>query len=327
MDFLYTLIAALVGVFLGYRYFCAHRIQPRRFTAQWPDEPNGGRLYRAGETVIATRAATGEGARTVVAFPGFLEDMRYFQSLYADFEGQLILVNNADYHNPFDGEVTALDDWPANPHKLGTIEYDGFQLAQVVSRLAEGTAVVVHGHSRGGAVTLEAARQFPAVMKPADRSIRAILEAAVLPGAKVAGPFGKPIGFMIARVFFPIVMTALRKSPVEQLLKQPMMRPTNELKTALCQSIYFTPIRYATAVTNSVSIRDWQRDHEPGLFSGYERIDVVVGERDNVLDKRSMIASAEAGREQNSGVAILHTTQTNHFVTLEQPDSMRALSR
>ena len=132
---------------------------------------------------------------------------------------------------------------------------------------------------------------------------------------------------MIARVFFPIVMMALRKSSVEQLLKQPMMRPTNELKTLLCQSIYFTPIRYATAVTNSVSIRDWQRDHEPGLFGGYDRIDVVVGERDDVLDNRSMIASAEAGREQNSGVTILHTTQTNHFVTLEQPDSMRALSR
>ncbi|AQA19259.1 hypothetical protein BST95_14420 [Halioglobus japonicus] len=320
-----TLMALAVGIFLGCRYHFANKVQPRRFTADWPGRDEGGALYCTGDTVIAVRTGSEDDSRTVVAFPGFLEDMRYFQALYQDFTGQLILVNNADYHNPFDGDITPLVDWSANPYPLGTIEHDGFVLAQVVQQLASGTQVTVHGHSRGGAVTLEAARQFPAVMRPEERAVSAILEAAVLPQARTVGPTSRPLGFTIARWIFPLVMTLLRKAPPERILENPMMRPTNPLKTALCQSIFFTPRRYATAVTNFVSIRRWQAEHTAVLFNGYAHIDVVIGEKDHVLDNPTMTASAEQGAEQNAGLNIVHTQQTNHFVSLEQPAIIRAL--
>jgi hypothetical protein len=38
-----------------------------------------------------------------------------------------------------------------------------------------------------------------------------------------------------------------------------------------------------------------------------------------------MHASALQGQKQNRGVSILMTEGTNHFISLEQPDTIRAL--
>lgn len=38
-----------------------------------------------------------------------------------------------------------------------------------------------------------------------------------------------------------------------------------------------------------------------------------------------MLASAQQGQDLNSGLSILQTEGTNHFISLEQPDTIRAI--
>jgi hypothetical protein len=41
--------------------------------------------------------------------------------------------------------------------------------------------------------------------------------------------------------------------------------------------------------------------------------------------RRSMLASAECGQGMNDSLSILQTEGTNHFISLEQPDAIRAI--
>ena len=59
-----------------------------------------------GSTYIARRPSRNGSDQTIVCFPGFLEDTRYFQGLYHDSDAELILVNNANYHFPSPHQVT-----------------------------------------------------------------------------------------------------------------------------------------------------------------------------------------------------------------------------
>ncbi len=69
----------------------------------------------------------------------------------------------------------------------------------------------------------------------------------------------------------------------------------------------------------------WQRNRYHDLYKNFARITVVVGERDDVLDNPSMIASAEQGARVNSGVSVVLTEHSNHFISLEQPHYLREI--
>ncbi len=318
-----VLLIVLAGIVLAvhlYRQYWTNRDLPQLFDADFDGE-----LFRVGETFIARRPATAGNTKTVVCFPGFLEDMRYFQALYAESECELILVNNGDYHCSFPRLTQAALDWPANPHPLGTIEHDGFYLGLVVRELASGSDVSLHGHSRGGAVTLEAGRQYPELMGAEGKGVRAILEAPVLPGACTVGKGNDPFPHALICYFMPIVLGLSRNAGPEQLLKQPMMKPSNELKTAICLSVYSNARHYSTCVANVRSIVRWQRETPHDVYANYPEVYVVMGARDDVLDNASMLASAEAGAALNPGVSVVATENTNHFVTLEAPQYLQAL--
>lgn len=312
-------IAALVLFLHLYRQWWSHRDLRQVHTA-----PFEGELFRVGETFISRRAG-GDRSRTIIGFPGFLEDMRYFQEVYRDVDCELIAVNNANYHCPFPGIDAQSLDWPANPHPLGTIEHDAFYLAQVVRELASGSDIILHGHSRGGAVVLEMGRQFPELALSEERNITAILEAAVLPQGRNAGKGSDPVPHRIICYLLPVVLGLSRKTGPEQLLKNPMMRPTNELKSSLCLSVFTVARNYSTCVTNVQSIVRWQKTMQHDLYNNYRKITAVIGERDDVLDNPTMIASAEAGAALNPGMTVLRTTDTNHFPSLEQPHYLREL--
>ncbi len=282
-----------------------------------------GALYETQETVIAVRERSADARQTIICFPGFLEDMRYFQALYEDTPAQLIICNNAGSHSPFSlAQVQPLD-WPRNPYMTGTIEYDGFVLAQVVQHLADGDQLTLHGHSRGGAVVLEAARQFPELMLSKDREVRAILEAAVVPGGTVAGGLSGPIMHRVALFLMPMVLYASRWANTSLILRQPVMRPTNALKIELYMAMFWTLKNYRTCVASAYSIWHWQQLHNADLFQNYRSVVVLQGERDDVLDNQSMAASAERGRRLNPGVRIVKTQNTNHMISLEHPELVR----
>ena len=316
---LLSVAAAVLALHL-YRQYWTYRDLPQMHTHAFPGE-----LFRVGRTYIARRPARGGSRRSIVCFPGFLEDMCYFQALYEDCDCELLLVNNANYHCPFlDLEAQPLS-WPENPHALGSIEHDGFYLARIVEELARGSEIVLHGHSRGGAVVLAAGRLAPALMR--SRSVSAILEAPVLPQGKTFGRSSKPIPNRLICYFMPLALGVLRRSGPGLLLKMPMMRPTNPLKTRLCHSFSASARNYSTCVVNVRDIVDWQRNNDIDLYNNYPRIAVVIGARDDVLDRATMLASAEAGAALNEGVSIVHTEDTNHFITLEQPHYLRTLAR
>jgi pimeloyl-ACP methyl ester carboxylesterase len=282
-----------------------------------------GALFQVGQTVVAVREGGADNLHSILCFPGFLEDMRYFQALYQDTEAQLILINNAGSHSPFTLHDVQTLAWQANPYDPGTIEYDGFYLVQAVQHVATGQQITLHGHSRGGAVVLEAGRQFPEVMKSSGRTVRAILEAAVLPGGKVAGNLSGPIMHKIVLFFIPIVCYLSRWSRTGLLLKLPVMRPTNDLKIQLYKAMFWTLKSYQTCVKSAYSIWQWQGQHAASLYQNYPSIVVLVGERDDVLDNTSMLESAEQGKRLNPGVRIVQTQNTNHMISLEQPEAVR----
>ena len=91
-----------------------------------------GELYRVGQTYIARRPATAQPHKSIVCFPGFLEDMRYFQALYAAAGCELVLVNNANYHCAYPTDNARELDWPDNPHPAGSIEHDAFYLGLIL---------------------------------------------------------------------------------------------------------------------------------------------------------------------------------------------------
>lgn len=313
---LYALLALVLAV-VCYREFWARRLLKQSFFAELD-----GQLYRNGATYFVVRSGSSAEQKTVLCFPGFTEDMRYFQSLYQDIDAQLIVVNNADYHCAYPTDQLEELDWPTNPYSIGTIEYDAHQVGQIIKRFAATGELVVHGHSRGGAVLLEAARQHPHLVDPDQRHVEAVLEAPVLPQAFAARvPAG--LAFSLGIYVMPIFFGRARRITQEQLVKAPMMQPTTPLKTELCMALLHHPRHYATCVTNVRSIRKWQRETAVTVYQGYAKITVVIGERDDILDNDSMRASAEAGGALNPAVAIIDTAGTNHFITLEMPHYLR----
>lgn len=284
-----------------------------------------GELFHIGETSIAVKKPPGTTTKTLICFPGFLEDQRYFLSLYdeggyVDKGYELILINNANYHSPFvQKNVTALQ-WDDNPYPIGTIEHDGFIVAQVVKKLTHSNDIFIHGHSRGGAVVLEAGRQFPELMKGNEKNITAILEAAVVPQGTQATGTPHPIVASLTLYLLPLVLGMSRNISDRRLQKLPMMKPTTPIKTHLIKTIFCNTKSYATCVENVRSIVEWQQQHFYDLYQNYDNIVVLIGERDDVLSIVTMKASAVEGAKLNQNVRIVETTDTNHFISLEKPD-------
>lgn len=304
----------------GYRMFWTLRSLPQIHTGAFDGE-----LVRAGASFIARRPSRNGARRTIICFPGFQEDMRYFQALYAQEASELILLNNANYHCPFNAAQATQLDWPDNPFRVGTIEHDGFYLNLAIDRLARGEEIFLHGHSRGAAVVLEAGRQKPRCEGSERRIISAFLEAPVLPQARVVGNGAKPLPHLIICYLMPIFFGHMRDISRERLVKMPMMQPNNELKTRLCLSIFTTPRNYAVCVTNFRSIVRWQRETGFDAYENFATINVIIGARDSILNRQSMLASANAGQALNGGVSIIQTRNTNHFISLEKPQDILRL--
>ena len=79
-------LLTLLVVLHGYREYCAQRTLPQIHHADFEAE-----VMHVGSTYIARRPSRIGSAQTIVCFPGFLEDMRYFQHLYHDSDAELIL--------------------------------------------------------------------------------------------------------------------------------------------------------------------------------------------------------------------------------------------
>ena len=314
----YTLILSaavvLIAAYLihNYRTYLTHRIN--RFDDVTLFE---GSVYHAEHTDIIKKEATSESDTTVICFPGFLENQHYFLELYQDEDIEFIGINNANYYSGFVAKKTeALDSSNKNPYEMSSIEHDAFVLCQVIEKLATRENIIVHGHSRGGAVILEAGRQRPDLTQ----SIRAILEAPVLPKAKVSNRLEMLVKFG-GFYTFPLFLNAMRRLPTKRMITERSYYPLTERKKEILSKSSQLPKQYSTAISNMHDIRNWQLLSDYDLYGNFKEITVVLPEQDSVLCRKTMHTSARAIDTVN----IVETNDTNHFITLEKPEAMRAI--
>jgi pimeloyl-ACP methyl ester carboxylesterase len=312
----FLLIIITLAVLL---HLCRQWFANKQWTAPIGDAFNG-QLMALGDNLVCIPDrshldAAEVGKATLICFPGFLEDMRYFLEVHKDTPARLIIINNANYQNPFNQEPTATPSWFVPPfHPLGTIAHDAHCLNQVLQHLCGNEKVILHGHSRGGAVVLEAGNQQPQRVE----NIEVLLEAAVVPQGRLAGNLEKklqPVGFYLA----PFIFALMRRLPRSLLIKSPMMWVTNPAKENIVANIPFTPKQYSTAVTNNANIIDWHAKAGYNYYDNFQRISLITGQRDSVLWLSAMLKSAAHAERVN----VIKTEGTDHFISLEKPDIVR----
>jgi pimeloyl-ACP methyl ester carboxylesterase len=253
-----------------------------------------------------------------VAIHGFLEDWRYFTGLYCDPAVELICINSGGYHCPDNHAATVIPDWSQDPpYPLGTIAYDAHVLNQALVHLGRGRKVRVHGHSRGGAVVLEAARHRPELFE----TVEAVLEAPVLPGGEAHPALALAFN-RVARYLLPFNFALMRRIPAKWYARW-VFRPLNPRKLALVSELMSNPRTDRVALTNANDIESWMKETDSDIYDNLPRGCVLIAESDLVLDRRRMIDSAV----QAEGLQVRKTEGTSHFVTLDRPESLPVLGQ
>lgn len=273
-----------------------------------------GVLYRVGEAVVAERTAPQPPRATVVCMHGFLENMHYFTEHYAATDVQLILINSADYHVPVSGPHLAEAPWAIAPSAPGgAIAYDADVLTQALEHLPRSGQVRIHGHSRGAAVVLEAARRRPERF----RDVEVILEAPVLPGARARVEPPALILWLL-----PFLMPLWRLKPINPQNRGIWGPLDDPRKLRLIEAYPSNPRRVQTVVSNLRDLSRWMSENDSDLYRNIARGTVLVPGNDKVLDPASMRASA---RQAGEHLRVVELPGCSHFVVPDQPDSIPPL--
>lgn len=301
---LFWLIAAAAAL-LAWRAVLMRRPAP-------PARPEAfdGTLYRVGRAWVAERASRNPRA-TVICIPGFCEDPRYFTRHYSDPEVQLILVANADYRITL-AAAEAAAPWAAAPAQpLGSVAYDAEVLAQALAHLARSANVRVHGHSRGGAVALEAAARHPALF----RGVEVVLEAPLLPRARPRRPVSRAAVWLL-----PFLLELWRLQPISSL-NRPLWGPLDDARKRELIAAYPFNGGAGIYVRNLEWLDAWMRERDYDLYRHLHRGTVLVPGADRVLDPDSMAASARQAPQLDT----VRLDGCSHFVLFDRPDAIPPL--
>ena len=307
MPLLLGLPIALVLSFLGCRAWLLHRRSPRKH-----QEPFDGVVYAVGKAAVADRGPAAPEV-TVVAMHGFLEDMRYFTEHYRQPELQLVLVNSCDYHVPFGDGAPLPARWAKTPTATeGSVRYDAEVLNQALEHLPRSKRIRVHGHSRGGAVILEAASMRPDLFE----NVQVVLEAPVLPRGKPYQPLSAAALFL-----FPFGVPLWRRQPISPRNAGAYGALENARKRELIEALPFHPKHVAVMMANLEGIGAWMAERDASLYARVKGV-VLVPDRDRVLDAESMRASAALGAPN---LEITELAGCSHFVLFDRPDALPPL--
>jgi pimeloyl-ACP methyl ester carboxylesterase len=307
------MLAALLAVPLALvatRQWLLHRKSSPRH-----QEAFDGVVYRVGEAAVAERHCEAPRA-TVLCMHGFVEDLRYFVRYYQDPDVQLIALASGGYHVPIHGPVVKHAPWarvPAHPH--GSISYDAEVLVQALEHLPRSRNVRVHGHSRGGAVVLEAARLRPELF----RDVEVVLEAPVLPqGRAVMEPTALEMWAFAFRVHL------WRAHPLHPSVTRAYGPLTDPRKRELLAGFPHSTERVVTMVHNMRDIERWMRERDDSLFQNLRRGTVLVPMADRVLAPEAMLASASRGAPP---LELRVLEGCSHFVLLDRPEALPPLDK
>ncbi|AKF84644.1 hypothetical protein MFUL124B02_02305 [Myxococcus fulvus 124B02] len=280
-----------------------------------PSEAFDGHIHRVGKAVVAERRCENPRA-TVLCMHGFVADMRYFTRHYEDPGLQLILVTSCDYHVPITGPREVPAPWakvPSAPE--GTIAHDAAVLVQALEHLPRTDHVRVHGHSRGGAVVLEAAKLRPDLFE----KVEVVLEAPVLPRARAYTSLTRAQLWLL-----PFFIPLWRLAPISRHNRGAWGPLEDARKRELIMAFPFNPKRVSTMLTNLVDLARWFDERDESLFRNVRRGTVLVPGKDRVLESKSMLESAQKGRPE---LEVVTLDGCSHFVLWDRPDALPALER
>ncbi|HMM44197.1 MAG TPA: alpha/beta hydrolase [Candidatus Macondimonas sp.] len=279
-----------------------------------------GEILRIGACHALVRRAAATPRATVVCVPGFLEEVWYFDGLYEDADLDCIYLNNADYHVTTvapEARAQAVDWDRPLPYAVGTISHDAAVLNQVLTHLVRSGPIRLHGHSRGGAVVLEAALQSPELHRRLE--IEYLLEAPVLPQGRIHPSLALAAtapGLWLLPALFPL----LRRLPMRQLGRLAFGPPRGQ-KLELASRLWFNARRARTVVTNVQDIQSWMRFRTTAAYEAFRdaRTWILVADRDLILSRSHMARSA---RQTGEPVRVVEAPETSHMLAQDAPTAI-----
>lgn len=308
-----------MGVYIGLGLFLlalygAHQWLLVREVAAPPKEAMEADIYPVGDGWIARRHVQ-DPLASVVVMHGFLENPLYFTRYYQDPRIELIMIGSTGYQLPLHSEHYPQAPWDyTGQQPTGTIAADAELINLALEHLTSSQNLRVHGHSRGAAVTLEAARQRPDLFN----SVEVLLEAPALPQGK---PYRQQPGVM--RWFMPLVHLLWQSKP-GAVLSNPMWGSTqNAYKRELILAMPFNPRDSRVMLMNLRDLLDWMRDTGTDIYRHVQRGAVLVPGRDRVLHGSAMLDSAR----QAENLQIIEIPDGSHFVLLDSPEAIPPLLR
>ncbi|WP_250655255.1 alpha/beta fold hydrolase [Alkalimarinus coralli] len=276
-----------------------------------------GRVYTVGKGAVSVRNHSGKAENTVIGVHGFLENHCYFTQSYQDATTELILLTCSNYHIPVSGPSPEPAPWEVPIKSLeATIEYDASILNQAMENLPTTDNVRVHGHSRGGAVVLEAIRQRPELYKNAD----IVLEASVLPQGQLH-PLVNALLEPVSHGMWPWVIRFINSTPSSSY-GQSFFGKMNARKKQLLNKLFTATKDHLTIVRNIENIMEWT---EKTSFDVYKHINhgtFLIPKVDRILDRAAMLTSAE---NSPNSVRIIETEASSHFITLDSHEWLPTL--
>jgi pimeloyl-ACP methyl ester carboxylesterase len=181
---------------------------------------------------------------------------------------------------------------------------------QALEHLPRSKTVRVHGHSRGGAVVLEASKLRPDLFE----DVEVVLEAPVLPKAKLfmeASP--------ILVWLYPFFIVLWKRSPLSRRFVVGLGRLDDPRKRELLSGLSHNPKRISAFVANVKDLLGWMRRGD-ATFAYLKRGVVLVPSDDRVLDPVTMLASAK-----NGALEVVEVEGSSHFITLDRPGAIPTL--
>ncbi len=284
-----------------------------------------GEILRIGACHALVRRASAAPGGTVVCVPGFLEEVWYFDGLYEGADLDCVYLNNADYHvttvAPEARAQSVAWERPL-PYAVGTIPYDAAVLNQVLLHVVRDGPVRLHGHSRGGAVVLEAALQNPELHRRLE--IEYVLEAPVLPEGRIHPSLalaGTAPGLWLLPALFPL----LQRLPMRQLGRLAFGPPHGQ-KLELASRLWFNARRARTVVTNVRDIQSWMSSRTTDAYAVFHQANawILVAEMDLILSRRHMARSAHRA---GGAVRVVEVPATSHMLAQDAPAAIPPLTR
>lgn len=278
-----------------------------------PTERVTGEAYRvAASYVYRLPAGDAEPAVTIVAVHGFLQSPAYFHGLYSGREDtELILVGSGDYHPVLVADTDDSPPWASQPRApVGTIAHDAQVLRQAVANLPHGRQLWLHGHSRGGAVVIEAVRQDPELLRDA----WILLEAPVLPGGALFRAL--PRGTLVA---VPLLLPLWRRQPINDRTRAVMGRLSDDRKRRVMEAMPRNPRRALTVIRNLRDIHAWMSGHGSEVLRDVGDAIVLVTAQDRILDPKAMRRAAQAGGDQ---LRVTPVRGVSHFISQDRPEAV-----